>query len=67
MEENFKVVHLRALLDSTHNISLRLSLLKSLALMTSNFEEYKGDIFRTLDSFEKEEFKEDIEREGLSS
>ena len=67
MGENFKVVHLRALLDSTHNISLRLSLLKNLALMTSDFEENKGVIFKTLDSFEKEEFKGYIEREGLSS
>lgn len=35
--------------------------------MTSDFEEKKGDIFRTLDSFEKEECKEYIERKGLSS
>jgi len=65
MGNNFTTAHLRALLDSTYNVSHRLSLLKKLTMMVSDFQRNKGIIFETLDSFEREEFERYLERQGL--
>ncbi len=65
MGNNFTTAHLRALLDSTYNVSHRLSLLKNLTMMVSDFQINKGSIFDTLDSFEKEEFERHLQRQGL--